>query len=265
MYQQMTKNVLEVKNYLKETLKGSLLENFAKTVYHTFKSQEKIDFVINRQDNALTVEILNRILTKESNCIDIGCNTGEFLIPISQIASLGHHYAFEPIPRLANRLRKKFPNIDVREIAVSDTEGEATFWYVVNAPALSSLQHSHWNNHSPDAITEQLTVKTQKLDDILPPDFKVHLIKVDVEGAEMQVFQGGMRTLKNHKPYVIFEEALVNIQDENVRHNVKVYDFLVGECELQIFELKNWLEDLAPLSRDEFLKTHSWNFIAAAK
>jgi len=84
-------------------------------------------------------QIMARVLTKDSNCIDIGCHEGEFLISMLGLP-LGYHYAFEPIPGLAKRIKQKFPHIDVRQIALSDSDKEVDFHNVVSKPAYSGLQ-----------------------------------------------------------------------------------------------------------------------------
>ena len=70
---------------------------------------------------------MQRVLSKHSNCIDVGCNTGDFLKQMLKFAPLGYHYAFEPIPRLATKLKKRFPNTDVKNVALSNSETETTF------------------------------------------------------------------------------------------------------------------------------------------
>ncbi|MBD1834965.1 hypothetical protein H6F61_20255 [Cyanobacteria bacterium FACHB-472] len=97
------KNVLEVKNFLKELIKGTFLDDFARSILNIAKLPDRWE-VINRQDTAFTTQFMSRVLTNYSNSIDVGCNTGDFLIKILQLSPLGYHYAFEPIPRLANRL-----------------------------------------------------------------------------------------------------------------------------------------------------------------
>ncbi|MBD1906888.1 FkbM family methyltransferase [Funiculus sociatus GB2-A5] len=149
---------------------------------------------------------------------------------------------------------------------MSDSEAETTFWYVVNSPALSNLDKSCWeSHHMPNTLTETITVKTQRLDNILKPDLKIHFIKVDAEGVELQVFRGAIQTLKTHKPYIVFESGLIDAQEwqDGKWHDGRIYDLLVNECGLQIFKLRSCLEGLAPLSRDEFLKSSAWNFIAS--
>jgi len=82
-------------------------------------------------------QIMARVLTKDSNCIDIGCHEGGFQC---WALPLGYHYAFEPIPGLAKRIKQKFPHIDVRQIALSDSDKEVDFHNVVSKPAYSGLQ-----------------------------------------------------------------------------------------------------------------------------
>ena len=247
------KKLLEMRNLLKEMIKGTSLEPFTKSVFELV-NPPKGSALTNKQDNAWTNQILLRVLTQHSNCIDIGCNTGDFLSQILDLAPLGYHYAFEPLPRLATRLKKRFPNTDVRQVALSDAEGEATFCYFVSAPALSRLKTKNFDDHNSNEPIESITVKTERLDDILAPDLKIHFIKIDVEGVESQVFKGALRTLKMHRPYIVFEHG---------GKDARVYDLLINQCGLQIFELKSWLDGLAPLSQDEFTKCYAWNFLAA--
>lgn len=55
--------------------------------------------------------ILEQILGKSSNCIDIGVHLGSMLSQITQLAPQGRHFAFEPIPYKVNWLKKKFPDV----------------------------------------------------------------------------------------------------------------------------------------------------------
>ena len=254
------KSILEAKNRLKETLKGTYFEGFVKQVYSSLNRNQKLEFAINAEDNNMTVKILQKILTEKSNCVDIGCNTGDFLASILELSPLGCHYAFDPIPRLADRLRKRFPQTNVMETALSDCEQEATFWYVVNSPALSSLKKDVWNHHIKDALTESIAVKTQRLDNVLPADLKIDFIKIDVEGVEYSVLKGCEKTIKNYRPYIIFEHGMVD-KNTNV-HDSRIYDFLVDDCGLNIFELKSWLQGSSPLTKSQFMNSPYWNFVA---
>jgi hypothetical protein len=54
---------------------------------------------------------------------------------------------------------------------------------------------------------ETIEVRTEQLDDCLPVGYVPHLIKIDVEGAEQQVLEGAVGTIRLHKPIVIFEHG----------------------------------------------------------
>ena len=50
---------------------------------------------------------------------------------------------------------------------------------------------------------ENHAVELCKLDDVIRRP--VDLIKIDVEGLEMSVLRGGIKTIKQHKPRILFE------------------------------------------------------------
>ena len=64
------------------------------------------------------------VLREDSNCIDVGANRGVILAEMCRVAPGGRHIAFEPTPIKARWLRKKFPEVQVEEVAVSDVAGE---------------------------------------------------------------------------------------------------------------------------------------------
>ena len=74
-------------------------------------------------------EVMSRVLSPESCCVDIGCHQGQFLKEYMRCAPQGVHYAFEPIPYLFEQLRKEFTTARVFNYALSDTSGETSFLY----------------------------------------------------------------------------------------------------------------------------------------
>ena len=57
--------------------------------------------------DALTIKIMEKVLEPDSCCVDIGCHMGELLSEMIACAPLGEFYGFEPIPLLAQYLKKK--------------------------------------------------------------------------------------------------------------------------------------------------------------
>src|SRR5215469_9444760 len=149
-------------------------------------------------------KLLRTLLKEDSNCIDIGAYRGRMLADIMQLSPLGKHIAYEPLPHLYSYLVRRFPTVDVRQAAVSNSEGETSYTYVKNAPAESGFREKVYSRNSP---LEKITVRTEVLDKSLPANYVPALIKIDVEGAERQVIAGGIEIIRRHKPIVLFEHG----------------------------------------------------------
>jgi FkbM family methyltransferase len=140
-------------------------------------------------------------LAEDASCVDVGANVGAVLRDIVRFAPRGRHVAYEPLPDLASRLARDFPNVDVRAAAVSDHRGETTFHRVRGRDSRSSLSPLDFAKGRLDPFT----VPVEDLDSSLPDDLVPALIKIDVEGAEEQVIRGAARTLVRHRTTVVFE------------------------------------------------------------
>jgi len=142
------------------------------------------------------------------NAIDIGANIGLQSIRMAQsVTKTGHVYSFEPLAHLQNKFKRnialnKFENVTLFPFALSDAADEITY----------SINENNWNQgtfslqHKNSGTTaQQITIKVaDQLTEIqmLP---HLELIKIDVEGFEFQVIKGLEKTIRKHKPRIIFE------------------------------------------------------------
>lgn len=226
-----------------------------------------IAFTKNQQYDRQTNEIIKLVCSANTNCIDVGAHKGEVLDVMLKHAPSGQHHAFEPIPDMAKALQAKYANTDnvhLHDIALSDKKGTSTFNYVISNPSYSGLVKRKYDRHNEEDTT--ITVHTNRLDDVLPADYKPGLIKIDVEGGELLVLTGAKATLSKHKPYVIFEHGL-GASDMYGSSPDKVYALLTG-CGLKISKLKDWLGKQPSLTLEEFEHIYQTNseyyFIAHA-
>jgi FkbM family methyltransferase len=214
-----------------------------------------LDLTKNLKYDRLTRIILKKYVKRNDNCIDVGCHKGEILDLILKYAPEGKHYAFEPIPYLFNELKNKY-KAEIFPYALSDSSGESTFQLVKNAPAYSGIKKRRYDITNPKI--EEIKVELKTLDKIIPPNEKIHFIKIDVEGGELGVLKGAKNLLKMNKPIVIFEFGK-GASDYYGTSPFDVYNFISNEIGLKIYTLQSFIKDKQPLNEVEFERCFNTN------
>lgn len=205
----------------------------------------------NRRDEERLDLLLRLALPRDANCVDVGANVGDILARIQSTADQGRHVAFEPLPELAADLRRRFPSVEVHEAAVAETPGQRSFTRMVGDEARSGFGVHAWEA-GPSRTFE---VRVVTLDDTLGAAYVPSLIKIDVEGAELQVLRGGRETLRRHQPMIALEHG-------GGPHTAAVHALLTSEFALRLFDL----DGEGPMDLHTF--THvvkagkRWNFLA---
>ncbi|HPX73345.1 MAG: Hexuronic acid methyltransferase AglP [Euryarchaeota archaeon ADurb.BinA087] len=256
-----------MKNLIKCWVKETPVEPFARKVYDFFfqnNPPSNTDLTKDLVYNTQTFAVMKRVLKPDSNCIDVGCHEGAILTEMIRLAPKGTHFAFEPLPDLYQKLTVSFgncPNVHIYDDALSDTEGTTVFQYVTSNPGYSGFRIREYEK--PSETIEEITVRTNLLDNTIPEDTMIHLIKVDVEGAELEVFRGSVNTIKRNRPVIIFEHGL-GAADYYGTTPEEVYDLLAGQCHLRVFLMEDWLRTNGQvcLKRTEFCQEfyHHTNF-----
>jgi FkbM family methyltransferase len=211
-----------------------------------------------RDDEQLD-QLLSRLLTPESNCVDIGAHVGDRIGDILRYAPRGHHIAYEPLPEFAAKLAARYPQVEVRAVALSDHRGTATFQYVKTRPSHSGLRERGYPG-GPQEI-ETIEVPVEDLDSSLPDGFVPALIKIDVEGAELEVLRGALGTITEHRPVIVFEHE----RDAAPHYGTSpsdVHRLLCEQAHMRIFDLDGG----GPYSLSRFERTFAdgsyINFVA---
>lgn len=237
-----------MKDFLRTYTPGWLKIISKKVLYRAYNVTEAFYKLPVDKYDLQTTRLIRKQLKKDSNCIDIGANQGHILMEITRAAPKGKHFAFEPIPDLYTALKKRFSkNTAVLNYALSSKKGTATFNYYPSRPAVSGFRQ---RDHVSDQEPTLLSVQMERLDDIVPTDIKIDLIKIDVEGAELQVLQGATGILKRDSPLVLFECGLGGADVYNTTPD-QVFD-LFQQCNMAISTIEYFNAGKQPFSKEEF-------------
>ena len=151
--------------------------------------------------------------------LDIGANIGNHTVAFSKIAK--KVYAFEPnifVFELLKINTKKLKNVEVFNFGASDR----------NQSALAKIPKLNWGggsldldkkNSQPNKFIEVL-FKLKSLDKVkIFSKMNIGMIKIDVEGHELNAFKGMRLLLKKNKPIILFEQnrGIVNQTSEEIK------------------------------------------------
>lgn len=137
--------------------------------------------------------------------VDVGANIGVHTVHFASFARLGRVICFEPARSTFVQLLRNvehLANVIPLNIALSDTTGLQQF-FVAADNAYSGLKDT-----KREAILRQESVACFRGDEILMAligNERVDLVKIDVEGLEMQVLSGLRAFLVAHRPVIFCE------------------------------------------------------------
>lgn len=161
-------------------------------------------------------DFINNTFNSESVFFEIGCHFGTDTKKLLQVTKNLH--CFEPDPRNIKIFKEKIQNIKINEFAISNKDGEIEF-YLSSGNVFESkygptsddfLNKNDWSasssikkpkNHLINTpwvkFKEKIIVKTKKLDTYCLENnvSKIDFIWMDVQGAELDVFEGCKNSL----------------------------------------------------------------------
>jgi len=145
-------------------------------------------------------QFIRKFLGPGMTVVDVGANVGYYTwMAASSVGPRGKVLAVEPGPYAFDRLQRviranQLRHVQCRNLALSDTSGHATLYVPKRAegnynPSLSP--------YLPDM--DPVDVITSRLDDVLDEAGigGVDLMKVDVEGHELNVFKGAEKSIRD--------------------------------------------------------------------
>lgn len=176
---------------------------------------------------------LQHYLRQGDTFLDIGSNVGLFsLIASPQVGASGRVVAFEPSSITHHRLKENitlndFHNIETHQMALSNENATAEL-------QIASGGYDAWNSlakPSAGKVLETETVQTITLDAFindLSDSAKISLLKIDVEGWEIPMVEGGKNFLSSDEaPTLMVEFTEQNAQNAGFSCK-QLYELLVS-------------------------------------
>lgn len=144
-----------------------------------------------------TIEKIKSLLGESSVFFDVGANLGAICLPIAKAVSADIH-VFEPskliFGYLANNVQKNnLKNITLNNNAVHSCDGkEITFFEVEHKHGGSSLAATY--NNQPNYLVKTISLDAYCERNDIP---SIDVLKIDVQGFEVEVLKGCKRLLNN--------------------------------------------------------------------
>ncbi|MFP4633698.1 MAG: FkbM family methyltransferase [Candidatus Aenigmatarchaeota archaeon] len=137
-------------------------------------------------------------LREEDVFYDVGANLGTYSLPVAQKLGERAIYAFEPFRKNMDRLKENAElnglEINLFPLALSDTNGTAEMEVFSDRPGETKNRLSRGRTGR-----KTVKVETRRCDDLIEERGldKPDVVKIDVEGAELEVLRGMEESLEN--------------------------------------------------------------------
>tara|TARA_Y100000034_G_scaffold103692_1_gene129581 strand:- start:48936 stop:49754 length:819 start_codon:yes stop_codon:yes gene_type:complete len=197
-------------NIVKESRYGPII--FSKNDLYIGKS-----FNLYGEFSYQEVDFLKDLIEPGDMVIDVGANIGGITIPLAQKLGLdGYMVAFEPQQYIyytlcGNVAVNNLLNTACFQRLVCDVDGE-----VRNMPILDYTKELNFGDNSTKKATEETActpVSTCTIDSLQLS--RPNLIKIDVQGEELDVLQGAKKTIERARPFMYVE-----CEDEEESHRI---------------------------------------------
>jgi len=217
--------------------------NFLKKIYNLCKSKIWLKGMLSGIYATIELKELIKGIKTPETIIDIGSNKGQFILLIEKIYPNKNIYSFEPIKEMINKQKKFFAyknNIIFHNVALGSSNTLKEFLITTRMDSSSFLKIVSDKNKSKNYdIVENRNIQINTLDDLLVNEKISHpvLIKIDVQGYELEVLRGANNLLK--KTDYLLLEVSKNEMYQNQPIEKVIVEYLKN-LNFDILKSNNW-------------------------
>lgn len=229
-----------------------------------------------RYEPPLPMLVVSYLSRNQGTFIDVGANTGLYALIAAAVSEDVNVVAFEPLPQIYAKLVENIglnhafaKRTKTSPVALSRNTGTVDFYETINDMGYLSTSSTLEEHHARTigAKFVQRKVSAMKLDDWVAenPIKNLSMIKIDAEGHESAVIEGGIATISRHRP-LITVELLARSEFDFFREFLRRQNYLNFELEVDAvrhepeasFSARSWNHLLCPVEK-------VYQFLAAAR
>ena len=193
----------------------------------------------------IELEKLVKDIKVPETIVDIGSNKGQFILLMEKIFPNKIVYSFEPIIEMINKQKKFFEykkNITFHNLALGSSICFKEFLITSRMDSSSFLKVvSNTNKSKNYSVIEKRDIKVSTLDEIFLNEKISHpiLIKMDVQGYELEVLKGANDLLKK------IDYLLLEVSDNEMYQNQPTEKIIVEYLKnfnFEIYRSNDWLK-----------------------
>ena len=152
---------------------------------------------------------LSKLVQPGSVAVDVGANVGQYTAVMNRaLKNQGAILAFEPNPLAFNQLvlGTRGKKVEAHKVALSAEEGYMNLNVPVSNFGEMLVQLGSLNTSKAGSDDRQYLVPVKTLDSFQRKlEWGISVIKIDVEGHELQVLRGATATISKQRPCILIE------------------------------------------------------------
>ena len=248
-----------VRKFLNKDIKVKIYNFF---VWCSFRKNKMSHSIIRKCDFEDLKELnLIKILSEDKPTLifDCGSNFGFYSLYLASLNENNQAIAFEASPKTYQELNKnieenEFKNIQCHNLALTNNDNQTLTFFESSNDWESSLIESNFNDKTKTTIS---SAKLDSFEDRIEKKNQHIVIKLDVEGYEMQVIDGAKKIIEQHYPIIILEFSIFIDKDKKFNYNylksfLVQYDYLIFNTNYQEISLQDVLAEIKNLPKNMF-------------
>lgn len=174
------------------------------------------------------IKFLKTLISFGDTVLEIGSNMGSHTLPLAkQVGNKGKLIAMEPQRLLfqtmcANVAMNSMQNVYAMNVACGEQKG------VLRVTELDPTAHQNFGGYRPKEMVGDMEIPVITMDSLNLT--RCDVIKMDIEGMEIDALKGGQETLRKFEPILFFEshgDLLLEIEEFLKDFGYTVYDFAI--------------------------------------